>query len=645
MSLRSVALEGHGGCDVPEGVVGILTGELEGGESLEKGGFRAGMSQKEAQRAFEVREGLRDVDDVSDEEAAAGEEVHVASEEEKGPADDEDNESELTLDSGSVASVPVETHARSELDVINAEPQAEAEAEAEAETEISVAAKTAAFGDYSHPEYRKQRCVARRMNATVVCCAGTPSFGVRRVPRPQRTHRDSRSLRKGRTLLLTCFRGCRPSKTRYADAAKKRRFSQRKSTCSHHTHTQEEDAVLFASFEEALQKTTLVVAPPAGVVVGSLPHELEVDSDSVLVQGAIGITVGVEAGTSRIILDTCSGVDVYTAVVAEVWLVNCVACSVYTIADKLRVFGSKDCNLNIHVTEAPLFERSTALKVRPWSAAADADDPSMALLSSFNHYDKPFDLSKPGLASSPPAVISTSSAMLEGMLNYQLLPAEPGTLSALLSQQQVKHKLEYTAPAAGAQHVGEIREVQCKKTPEVPVPEPSVKEEIAAAPTPSDTRPLFQRAVAAAIGGEEMVGPWEVEGESLPTKAKWDKSQVTACSATFFRGKTVVIPASEEKEEQQVELAQLHDCRVVVLGSCDSYTVDDCTNCELVLGPCQSSIFIRDCADLCITVACRQLRMRDVSTADFFVHTETDPCVESSTRITLHPYNMRYAFV
>ena len=82
MSLRSVALEGHGGCDVPEGVVGILTGELEGGESLEKGGFRAGMSQKEAQRAFEVREGLRDVDDVSDEEAAAGEEVHVASEDE-----------------------------------------------------------------------------------------------------------------------------------------------------------------------------------------------------------------------------------------------------------------------------------------------------------------------------------------------------------------------------------------------------------------------------------------------------------------------------------------------------------------------------------------------------------------------------------
>ena len=68
--------------------------------------------------------------------------------------------------------------------------------------------------------------------------------------------------------------------------------------------------------------------------------------------------------------------------------------------------------------------------------------------------------------------------------------------------------------------------------------------------------------------------------------------------------------------------------------------IDDCTNCEFILGPCSGSLFIRDCSDLCVTAACMQLRLRDVNNADFFVHTETDPAVESSTFVTLRPLNM-----
>eukprot|EP01063_Lacrimia_lanifica_P003718 TRINITY_DN12009_c0_g2_i2.p1 TRINITY_DN12009_c0_g2~~TRINITY_DN12009_c0_g2_i2.p1 ORF type:complete len:483 (+),score=126.15 TRINITY_DN12009_c0_g2_i2:59-1507(+) len=153
--------------------------------------------------------------------------------------------------------------------------------------------------------------------------------------------------------------------------------------------------------------------------------------------------------------------------------------------------------------------------------------------------------------------------------------------------------------------------------------------------------PLFRRAALEAARALPLAGPWDVAGEAIPTKKRWEKAEVTPCSATFYRGKTVVIPASETKKQQQVELAQLHDCRVVVLGSCGNYMVDDCTNCEFVLGPCSGSLFIRDCTDLCITAACQQLRMRDLNNAEFFIHTETDPCVEASSNIVLRPLNVR----
>ena len=39
--------------------------------------------------------------------------------------------------------------------------------------------------------------------------------------------------------------------------------------------------------------------------------------------------------------------------------------------------------------------------------------------------------------------------------------------------------------------------------------------------------------------------------------------------------------------------------------------IDDCEDCEIILGPVAGSVFFRDCKNLTVTVACAQLRTRD----------------------------------
>eukprot|EP01061_Rhynchopus_euleeides_P045104 TRINITY_DN798_c0_g1_i1.p1 TRINITY_DN798_c0_g1~~TRINITY_DN798_c0_g1_i1.p1 ORF type:complete len:823 (+),score=248.32 TRINITY_DN798_c0_g1_i1:282-2471(+) len=394
--------------------------------------------------------------------------------------------------------------------------------------------------------------------------------------------------------------------------------------------------ILHPTLRDALQQDAVVLAPPPGCLLGAPFDEREVDGQVVVIQGTSGGTVGVDYGAQRIYIDGCTGTDFYTTVADEVWLSNCTGCKIYTICNALHVYGVVDTELHVYVTSPPVFERSSGLAISPWSQAVEQTMLTPKLFDSVNHYDRPFDLSKPGLASSATGVISTSNAKLEGRLHYHLVAPGPDDVSPFLNK---------TYPRVGALEESKaaqvvIKEIQCKKTaPEPEVPEAPEKPEGGTSSPAGES--VYGRARREALEGVNPSGPWDVAGVALPPQKRWEKSEVTATGVSFFKGKTVVVPDSDVKREQQVELNQLHDCRVVVIGSCGSYMIDDCTNCEFILGPCSGSMFFRDCADLCVTGACMQLRLRDVSTGDFFVHTETDPAVESSTNITLRPLNLK----
>ena len=370
-------------------------------------------------------------------------------------------------------------------------------------------------------------------------------------------------------------------------------------------------------------------------------HVMDVgDSNGVVLQGLIGATVVLSNsnGNRVSIIDSCLDCEFAIMQNEEVWLKDCSNCTVHCITNELLIASCYDCQLHTFVSSPPILENSTKIILQQWSLDVDTAYNKFSLSGAVNNFDRPFDLSKAGLGTSPTNIISNTSSKLEDMLNYQIIISEvQDTLPEELKKVYPRFKFCEPPPASGLP-------TPAIKQP-VPEPEPEPESEPSPKSIPTDGRPLFIRAVEDSKNGIPMKGPWDVSGSALPLVSKWDKAEVTTCGVSFFQGKTVILEDVPEKREQQVTFDTLKNCRVVVLGPCDSYMVDDCENCEFVLGPCKNSMFFRNCTNLCVTIACRQVRLRDVKDSEFFVHTETDPCVESSSGVILRPFNMRCVVV
>ena len=78
-------------------------------------------------------------------------------------------------------------------------------------------------------------------------------------------------------------------------------------------------------------------------------------------------------------------------------------------------------------------------------------------------------------------------------------------------------------------------------------------------------------------------------------------------------------------------------------GRTSQVTVDECTRCRILIGPCEGSVFVRNCADCTITVACKQFRTRECERCDVYLYALTDPIIESSHAMRIGPFNGGYA--
>lgn len=74
----------------------------------------------------------------------------------------------------------------------------------------------------------------------------------------------------------------------------------------------------------------------------------------------------------------------------------------------------------------------------------------------------------------------------------------------------------------------------------------------------------------------------------------------------------------------------------------DQIQVDELKRCKILIGPSCESVFIRDCEDCVITVACKQLRTRDCHRCTFFLYSKTDPVIETSSWLKFAPFNASY---
>ena len=93
---------------------------------------------------------------------------------------------------------------------------------------------------------------------------------------------------------------------------------------------------------------------------------------------------------------------------------------------------------------------------------------------------------------------------------------------------------------------------------------------------------------------------------------------------------------------QSCELSELRECTVLVLDWSAQVTLDDCHDCQVLIGPVDGSLFVRNSSKLRVTAACRQLRLRDCvdCTLSLFAHSAA---IEACDRIVFGAWNGAYA--
>lgn len=122
-----------------------------------------------------------------------------------------------------------------------------------------------------------------------------------------------------------------------------------------------------------------------------------------------------------------------------------------------------------------------------------------------------------------------------------------------------------------------------------------------------------------------------------------DKSNLNKEDFIFTkRGEEVLLKVPRDIDGQQFIVEECEGSDVFLLDHMAALTIDVCKRCNVITGPVASSVFIRDCEDCIVVIACQQLRLRDCKNMTIFLHSTTGPIIESSSNISFGCYNYGY---
>mmetsp|Transcript_104680 Transcript_104680/g.296242 ORF Transcript_104680/g.296242 Transcript_104680/m.296242 type:complete len:463 (+) Transcript_104680:186-1574(+) len=106
--------------------------------------------------------------------------------------------------------------------------------------------------------------------------------------------------------------------------------------------------------------------------------------------------------------------------------------------------------------------------------------------------------------------------------------------------------------------------------------------------------------------------------------------------------KEVIIRKPGSLDNQQVNLEKLEDCEVYICDTSAQVFADFCKRCLVLIGPCESSAFIRDCEDCTFWLAVKQFRTNNCVRCNFFLYAKTEPIIETSKDLSFAPWSAHY---
>ncbi|XP_026771227.2 tubulin-specific chaperone C [Pangasianodon hypophthalmus] len=104
----------------------------------------------------------------------------------------------------------------------------------------------------------------------------------------------------------------------------------------------------------------------------------------------------------------------------------------------------------------------------------------------------------------------------------------------------------------------------------------------------------------------------------------------------------VLIKQSEEIQNRDVLLSHLTNCKVRLYGSPSTLHIKNVKGCQILSGPVSSSVFVDECKDSTLVLACQQLRTHNTTSTQIYLHVTSRAIIEDCHGVSFAPFNWTY---
>lgn len=149
---------------------------------------------------------------------------------------------------------------------------------------------------------------------------------------------------------------------------------------------------------------------------------------------------------------------------------------------------------------------------------------------------------------------------------------------------------------------------------------------------------------AAAIGGTGGGGAAPV---ARPVN---DATKLTREEKQALMKKTIIVDRDGETivrrpgdiDGWDMNLEACNNCTILIFDRIGALTGDDCEGCTVIIGPCNTSVFLRKFKRCRIVVACQQFRARELEDCTILMYSQSRPVVESSRSLRIGCHSLSY---
>lgn len=105
----------------------------------------------------------------------------------------------------------------------------------------------------------------------------------------------------------------------------------------------------------------------------------------------------------------------------------------------------------------------------------------------------------------------------------------------------------------------------------------------------------------------------------------------------------IELSAPADVNGKDITVSTLENCCLRIVGHPGSLQLSHLTNCIILCGPVQRSVFADNCTNCKLIFGCQQLRLHTSNDCDLYMHVTCRAIIEDCQNINVAPFNFRYA--